>query len=218
MSFLTVVPEALGLAVRELSGIGSTITAANVLAAGQTTNLVAAAEDEVSTALAALFGSHARGYQTISAHISAVHEQLVSGVQAGAESYALAEAANTSPLQALLDVVNAPAMAAANRPLIGNGANGAPGTGADGAPGGILIGNGGAGGSGGANHLAGGNGGAGGMFGNGGAGGAGYLSGTGGNGGAAGLFGNGGAGGMGGFNTVGVAGAGGHGGTGGIWG
>ncbi|KCL23729.1 hypothetical protein W072_04062, partial [Mycobacterium tuberculosis TB_RSA162] len=29
------------------------------------------------------------------------------------------------------------------RPLIGNGANGAPGTGADGAPGGWLIGNGG---------------------------------------------------------------------------
>ncbi|GAB7143298.1 hypothetical protein LRC484719_18860 [Mycobacterium riyadhense] len=121
-------------------------------------------------------------------------------------------------MQTVLDVVNAPSMAAVNRPLIGNGAAGAPGTGADGAPGGILIGNGGAGGSGGPNNLAGGNGGAGGLFGNGGAGGAGYLSGAGGNGGAAGLFGNGGAGGTSGFNTLGVGGTGGNGGTGGIFG
>ncbi|WP_338150824.1 PGRS repeat-containing protein, partial [Mycobacterium marinum] len=55
--------------------------------------------------------------------------------------------------------MNEPALALTGRPLIGNGANGAPGTGVDGAPGGWLLGNGGAGGSG-AAGMPGGNGGA----------------------------------------------------------
>ncbi|MEK1114744.1 PE family protein, partial [Mycobacterium ulcerans] len=66
--------------------------------------------------------------------------------------------------QALLDLINAPTQALLDRPLIGNGANGAAGTGANGGDGGILFGNGGAGGSGAVNGLgtgqAGGNGGA----------------------------------------------------------
>jgi hypothetical protein len=59
---------------------------------------------------------------------------------------------NASPLQTieqdLLGIVNAPTDALLGRPLIGNGANGAPGTGAAGGDGGWLIGNGGAGGAG----------------------------------------------------------------------
>ncbi|REM22372.1 PE family protein, partial [Mycobacterium tuberculosis] len=47
----------------------------------------------------------------------------------------------------MLAAVNAQSVALTGRPLIGNGANGAPGTGANGAPGGWLLGNGGAGGS-----------------------------------------------------------------------
>ncbi|MEK0729033.1 hypothetical protein OSH23_24295, partial [Mycobacterium ulcerans] len=49
-----------------------------------------------------------------------------------------------------LNLINTPTNALLGRPLIGNGANGAPGTGQAGGPGGILWGNGGAGGSGGA--------------------------------------------------------------------
>ncbi len=55
----------------------------------------------------------------------------------------------TGPLQGVFDAVNAPTQALTGRPLIGNGANGAPGTGQSGALGGWLLGNGGAGGSGG---------------------------------------------------------------------
>ncbi len=129
MSFLTAAPEALLSAALDLSGIGSTLNAANAAAAGQTTNLLAAAEDEVSTALAALFGSHAQAYQALSAQVSTFHDQFVSALRASAGAYASAEATNASPLQTVLDVVNAPSMAAVNRPLIGNGAAGAPGTG-----------------------------------------------------------------------------------------
>ncbi|WP_350308196.1 PGRS repeat-containing protein, partial [Mycobacterium tuberculosis] len=72
--------------------------------------------------------------------------------------------------QDLLAAVNAQSVALTGRPLIGNGANGAPGTGANGAPGGWLLGNGGAGGSAAAGSgLPGGAGGAAGLFGTGGA-------------------------------------------------
>ncbi|WP_414016381.1 PGRS repeat-containing protein, partial [Mycobacterium tuberculosis] len=76
-------------------------------------------------------------------------------LSAGAGAYASAEAAGAAVLanpaqsvqQDLLAAVNAQSVALTGRPLIGNGANGAPGTGANGAPGGWLLGNGGAGGS-----------------------------------------------------------------------
>ncbi len=50
----------LGTAASDLTRIGAIIGAANAAAATRTTSLLAAAEDEVSTAIAALFGAHAR--------------------------------------------------------------------------------------------------------------------------------------------------------------
>ncbi len=114
--------------------------------------------------MAALFSGHAQAYQALSAQAALFHEQFVRALTAGAGSYAAAEAASAAPLEGVLDVINAPALALLGRPLIGNGANGAPGTGANGGDGGILIGNGGAGGSG-AAGMPGGNGGAAGLFG-----------------------------------------------------
>ncbi|WP_415823599.1 PE family protein, partial [Mycobacterium basiliense] len=172
MSFVFAVPETVAAAASDLAGIGSALTAANVAAALPTTTVVAAAGDEVSAAVAALFGSYAEGYQVLSAQAAAFHQRFVQSLTAGMGAYAAAEAANASPLEQLLGVVNAPAQAVFGRPLIGNGANGADGTGAAGGDGGLLIGNGGNGGSGGVGQV-GGTGGAAGLFGNGGAGGTG---------------------------------------------
>jgi PGRS repeats len=137
-----------------------------------------------------------------------VSSAIRAGVDRRANSYAGAEAANASPLQAVgqhaLNAVNEPTEVLLGRPLIGNGA---PGTAAhpnDGA-GGLLYGNGGNG------HsplsitsVPGGNGGAAGLIGNGGSGGTGVLGGTDGTGSAGGLlYGNGGAGGSGGHNIFG---------------
>ncbi len=169
MSFVVTIPEALAAVATDLAGIGSTIGTANAAAAVPTTTVLAAAADEVSAAMAALFSGHAQAYQALSAQAALFHEQFVRALTAGAGSYAAAEAASAAPLEGVLDVINAPALALLGRPLIGNGANGAPGTGANGGDGGILIGNGGAGGSG-AAGMPGGNGGAAGLFGNGGAG------------------------------------------------
>ncbi|OWG24310.1 PE family protein, partial [Mycobacterium tuberculosis] len=173
MSYLVVVPELVAAAATDLANIGSSISAANAAAAAPTTALVAAGGDEVSAAIAALFGAHARAYQALSAQAAMFHEQFVRALAAGGNSYAVAEAATAQSVQQdLLNLINAPTQALLGRPLIGNGANGLPGTGQNGGDGGILYGNGGNGGSGGVNQ-AGGNGGNAGLWGNGGSGGAG---------------------------------------------
>ena len=171
MSFVFALPDVLGTATTNLASLGSTIRSANAAAAIPTTGVLAAAEDEVSAAIAEMFSAHGQGFQAVSAQAAAFHSEFVQALTAGAGSYVSAEAANVAaftahPAQAvqqdLLNLVNAPSLALTGRPLIGNGANGAPGTGQDGAPGGWLYGDGGAGGSGGRGLTTGGNGGHGG--------------------------------------------------------
>src|SRR6202453_923132 len=153
MSFVIAVPEYVTAAASDLGNIGSTISAANAAAAAPTSAIVASGGDEVSAAVATMFGAHAQAYQAISAQAATFHEQFVQLMNAGAGSYANAEAANATPLQStpqnLIDALNGPTEALLGRPLIGNGINGTPGTGANGQNGGLLWGNGGAGGSGG---------------------------------------------------------------------
>ena len=142
MSYTSAVPESMSAAATDLSSIGSAISAANTAAAASTTELRAAGADEVSAAIAALFGSHAQSYQALSARASEFHQQFVRTLHAGASAYAGAEAANATPLQIvqqdLLNLINAPTNLLLNRPLIGNGVDGLPGSGEDGTDGGIL--------------------------------------------------------------------------------
>ncbi|WP_183078490.1 PE family protein, partial [Mycobacterium tuberculosis] len=145
MSFVIAVPEFLSAAATDLANLGSTISAANAAASIPTTGVLAAGADDVSAAIAALFGAHAQAYQTISAQAATFHAQFVQTLSAGAGAYANAEAANVQ--QSLLNAINAPTQALLGRPLIGDGANGAPGQ--PGGPGGLLYGNGGNGGNGG---------------------------------------------------------------------
>ncbi|MCV7079195.1 PE family protein, partial [Mycobacterium szulgai] len=143
MSFLITAPETLAAAATDLARIGSSISSANAAAAFPTTAVVAAAADEISTAVAALFGTHAQSYQTLGAQAATFHDRFVQAVTAGAGAYSSAEAVNVG--QTLLDAVNAPTMLLLGRPLIGNGANGGPGQ--PGGAGGLLYGNGGDGGA-----------------------------------------------------------------------
>lgn len=172
MSFVIAAPEVMAAAATDLANIGSSISAASAAAAGPTMGILAAGADEVSVAISALFGSHAQGYQTLSAQLAAYHNQFVRALNAGAGSYASAEAANVQ--QTLLNAINAPTQTLLGRPLIGNGADGGPGQ--NGGPGGLLYGNGGNGGAGDTANPNGGNGGSAGLIGNGGAGGAGAAT------------------------------------------
>ncbi len=176
MSFVIAAPEMVASAAAHVAGIGSSLSAANVAAATPTTGVVAAAGDEVSAAIAALFSGHAQEYQALSTQAEAFHAQFVQVLSGAGGAYGLAEAVNVSPLQTLeqdvLGVINAPTNLLLGRPLIGDGTSGAPGTGVSGGAGGILWGTGGSGGSG-APGLAGGAGGAAGLLGTGGTGGTG---------------------------------------------
>lgn len=207
MSYLVAVPDLLTMAAVEVAGIGSSMGAANLAAAMPTSSVLAAAADEVSTAIASLFSGHAQAYQAASVQAGAFHEQFVQALAASSGAYAAAEAASANPLQAVADgvlgAINAPTNFLLGRPLIGDGFNGTPGTGQDGGAGGILWGNGGMGGSGAPGSM-GGRGGDAGLIGNGGLGGAGGIGrGVGGAGGAGGLlWGNGGGGGTGGVGTI----------------
>ncbi|WP_156764047.1 PE family protein, partial [Mycobacterium sp. 852002-50816_SCH5313054-b] len=177
-SFVLISPEVVTTASSDLTGIGSAIRSANAAAAGSTTSVLAAAQDEVSAAVSTVFGSYAREFQALSAQATAYHDQFVQSLTSGAGQYAGAEAANADPLTALVGELQSlglppgPVKLLTGRPLIGNGANGAAGTGQAGGNGGWLIGNGGNGGSGGAGQ-AGGAGGAAGLWGHGGDGGTG---------------------------------------------
>lgn len=62
MSYLVAVPEILSSAATDLAGIAGTLDAAHASAAASTTEILAAAKDEVSAADAALFSGHAQSY------------------------------------------------------------------------------------------------------------------------------------------------------------
>ncbi|HVQ85585.1 MAG TPA: PE family protein [Mycobacterium sp.] len=65
MSFMTATPQVMTGVAGDLAGIGSVIREANAAAAGATTVMPPAAADEVSAAIAAVFGAHARSYQAL---------------------------------------------------------------------------------------------------------------------------------------------------------
>jgi hypothetical protein len=114
MTFVVAAPEAVTTAATDLANIGSTIDVAITVAAVPTSGELAAAADQVSAAVGALFSGHAQAYQALGAQMAEFHAQFVQAVNAAGQAYAGAEAANASPLQPLqtgvqelLGVVNA---------------------------------------------------------------------------------------------------------------
>ncbi|WP_082958321.1 PE family protein, partial [Mycobacterium alsense] len=153
MPYVIAAPEIMTSAATDLSNIGSVLSVAQAAAAAPTTGVLAAAEDEVSAAIAAVFSAHGQQFQALGAQAASFHDQFVRLLSSGEIAYGAAEAANASPLQALEHQAQAVAAFSpwkdlTGRPLFGDGANGAPGTGQAGGNGGWLFGNGGNGGSG----------------------------------------------------------------------
>src|ERR1700730_15624448 len=77
VSFVVALPEMMSAAATEVASIGSAVATANQGVAGATTGVFAAAEDEVSAAIAALLSAHGQGYQALSAQAATFHEQFV---------------------------------------------------------------------------------------------------------------------------------------------
>src|SRR5260370_41030016 len=102
MSYQFVSPELVAAAAADLTGIGSTISSANGMAAAATTKVLAPAADGVSTAIAAFLSEHGEAYQALSVQAASVHDQIVQALTACAETYGAAEAVNTTPVPELL--------------------------------------------------------------------------------------------------------------------
>ncbi len=120
MSFVGVAPEHMASAAQDLAGIRSALGESYAAAAAPTTGLVAAAEDEVSTAIASAFGAFGRQFQVISAQVAGFHDEFVNLLNAGAGAYISTEVANVK--NNLLNAVNAPAKALSEHPSTRRGA------------------------------------------------------------------------------------------------
>jgi PE family/Histidine phosphatase superfamily (branch 1) len=106
MSFVLLAPDLLESAAADVAQIGSAVSAGNVAAAIPTSQVAAAAADEVSAAIAAMFGAHAQEYQAAAAQAATFHAQFVSGLGAAAASYTGTEASILASIQQALGAVN----------------------------------------------------------------------------------------------------------------
>lgn len=130
MSFVIAAPEYVAAAATDLANIGSTIGSANAMALAPTSSVMAAGGDEVSALISMLFSAHAQAYQALSAQAASFHDQFVQLMNAGGSEYALTEAANASPMQAVqqgvLGAMNAPSQALTGSPPMSTGATVTP--------------------------------------------------------------------------------------------
>jgi PE-PPE domain/PE family len=92
MTSLITQPQIMATAAADASAIGSAINEAKAAAAGPTTGLVAAAEDEVSAVAAQFFGAYGQEYQALLQQAAAFHSQFVATLAAGGNAYAQTEA------------------------------------------------------------------------------------------------------------------------------
>lgn len=111
MSFVVVAADVLETAAADAAQIGSAVSAGNLAAAIPTTELAAAGADEVSAAVASLFGAHAQEYQAAAARAATYSEQFVRTLSAAASSYVATEAGIATSLQGPLAAATAAPLA-----------------------------------------------------------------------------------------------------------
>jgi hypothetical protein len=98
MSYVITEPELVQGAAQDLAGIRGSLAEATANAAGPTTGIAAAAQDEVSTAISALFGDFGQQFHALNAQAQAFHSDFESLLTSGASAYVSAEAANAEQL------------------------------------------------------------------------------------------------------------------------
>ncbi len=121
MSSMISRPELLATAAADVETIGSAIGAAGSNAAAPTTGLVAAAQDEVSAAIARLFGLYGQQYQALIGEAAGFHNRFSQALAAAAGAYAQAEAANAGALSGLWNAARLPMQALSGQPQTAGG-------------------------------------------------------------------------------------------------
>ncbi len=108
MASLLAQPHLMAAAAADVAEIRSAIGAAKSAAAGPTTGLVAAAQDEVSAITAALFGGYAQEYQAVLKQAAAFHAEFAAALAGAGNAYTQAEAANASAISGALRTLTSP--------------------------------------------------------------------------------------------------------------
>jgi triacylglycerol lipase len=115
MSYLIAAPEMMTAAATDLATLGSDLSAAHTAAASRTTAVLAAAEDEVSTAIATLFSAHGQGFQALGAQFNTAAEQFTAAFKSSASAYTGTEAQAANLLGSILaEPAIAPTLATGN--------------------------------------------------------------------------------------------------------
>jgi PE-PPE domain/PE family len=123
MTQVVATPEALLSTAAKVEEIGAAINAANAAAAGPTTGLASAAQDEVSAAIAKLFGAYGEEYQTLVRQVAAFHSEFTQAIATAGTAYAEAEAVNAGAVTNLLGPLGSPPI----QTLLGGAPTGAVG-------------------------------------------------------------------------------------------
>jgi hypothetical protein len=120
MTYVIAEPQAMASVAAQIDEIGSALNAANAAAAAPTSSLVAAAGDEVSAAVADLFGAFGQEYQAVLAQVEAFQSQFQQTLANAGIAYAETEAAIATTLGLGAPGASAPAlpMAAATPPFV----------------------------------------------------------------------------------------------------
>ena len=87
MTTLLTEPQLVETAAANVAEIRSAIGAAKAAAAGPTTGLAAAAQDEVSAATAKLFGAYAQEYQSVLTRAGVFHEEFAAALASAGNAY-----------------------------------------------------------------------------------------------------------------------------------
>ncbi len=96
MQYLITAPEALAATAADVARISTAIDAASAAAAAPISGLPAAAEDEVSAAVAQLFGLYGQEYRALVGQAAAFHSEFSQALAAAGNAYALAETGNAA--------------------------------------------------------------------------------------------------------------------------
>ena len=130
MDNVVAAPEILVSAAADIEQIGSAIGAANAAAAGPTSDLLAAAQDDISAAVAKVFGQYGADYQALSRQAAAFHGEFTQALATAGNTYAQAEAANAAAVSSALGSLGSPILGSPIQTLLGTAPTGGAATGA----------------------------------------------------------------------------------------
>ena len=104
MTELLVDPQIVTTVAANIDGIGSSIKTATAAAAAPTSGVLAAAADEVSAAIANLFGAHGQEFQAVVNQAEAYQTQFQQALAAAANAYVQTETAAATGLFGALGI------------------------------------------------------------------------------------------------------------------